>query len=68
MFFTDALIFLCTVLIDLNHVVSQITAEETMTTYRVGIIGLGRMGSTIDDEQHAIKPYSIAACCAEMDQ
>lgn len=39
-----------------------------MKTYRVGIIGLGRMGSTIDDEQHAIKPYSITACCAEMDQ
>lgn len=39
-----------------------------MKTYRVGIIGLGRMGSTIDDEQHAVKPYSIAACCAEMDQ
>ena len=29
--------------------------------YRVGIIGLGRMGSTIDDEGHAQLPYSIAA-------
>jgi len=37
-----------------------------MKTYRVGIIGLGRMGSTIDDENHAIRPYSIAGCCAEM--
>ena len=39
-----------------------------MNTYRVGIIGLGRMGSTIDDENHAIKPYAIAGCCAEMDR
>ncbi len=39
-----------------------------MKTYRVGIIGLGRMGSTIDDEGHATKPYSIAACCKAMDQ
>jgi predicted dehydrogenase len=39
-----------------------------MKTYRVGIVGLGRMGSTIDDEGHAVKPYSIAACCQEMDQ
>jgi predicted dehydrogenase len=30
-------------------------------TYRVGIIGLGRMGSTIDDEGHTELPYSIAA-------
>ena len=29
--------------------------------YRVGIIGLGRMGSTIDDEGHTQLPYSIAA-------
>ncbi|HAA76715.1 TPA: hypothetical protein DCE37_16515 [Candidatus Latescibacteria bacterium] len=39
-----------------------------MKTYRVGIVGLGRMGSTIDDEGHAIKPYAIAGCCQEMDQ
>ena len=39
-----------------------------MKTYRVGIIGLGRMGSTIDDEGHATQPYSIAACCAAVDQ
>jgi len=29
--------------------------------YRVGIIGLGRMGSTIDDEGHTELPYSVAA-------
>ncbi len=34
-----------------------------MKTYRVGIIGLGRMGSTIDDEGHTPLPYSIAAAC-----
>ncbi len=34
-----------------------------MKTYRVGIIGLGRMGSTIDDEGHSPLPYSIAAAC-----
>ena len=39
-----------------------------MKTYRVGIIGLGRMGSTIDDEGHAVRPYAIAGCCAEMEQ
>ncbi|MCZ6635234.1 MAG: Gfo/Idh/MocA family oxidoreductase [bacterium] len=39
-----------------------------MKTYRVGIVGLGRMGSTIDDEGHATKPYAIAACCEAMDQ
>ncbi len=32
-----------------------------MTTCRVGVIGLGRMGSTIDDEGHSSLPYSIAA-------
>ncbi|MFH1568129.1 MAG: Gfo/Idh/MocA family oxidoreductase [Gemmatimonadota bacterium] len=32
-----------------------------MKTYRVGIVGLGRMGSTIDDEGHTPLPYSIAA-------
>ena len=30
-------------------------------TYRVAIIGLGRMGSTIDDEGHTDLPYSVAA-------
>ncbi len=35
-----------------------------MKTYRVGIIGLGRMGSTIDDEGHTPLPYSIAAACS----
>ena len=39
-----------------------------MKRYRVGIIGLGRMGSTIDDEGHEIKPYSIAAACLESDR
>ncbi len=39
-----------------------------MKKYRVGIVGLGRMGSTIDDENHAVKPYAIAGCCQEMDQ
>lgn len=34
-----------------------------MTTYRVAIIGLGRMGSTIDDEHPQLSPYSIAAAC-----
>ena len=34
-----------------------------MKTYRLGIIGLGRMGSTIDDEGHSREPYSIAASC-----
>ncbi len=34
-----------------------------MKTYRVGIIGLGRMGSTIDDERHGELPYSIASSC-----
>ena len=34
-----------------------------MKRYRVGIVGLGRMGSTIDDEGHTEGPYSIAASC-----
>lgn len=34
-----------------------------MNRYRVAIIGLGRMGSTIDDEGHTTEPYSIAASC-----
>ena len=32
-----------------------------MPTYKVAIIGLGRMGSTIDDEGHFAVPYSVAA-------
>ena len=39
-----------------------------MKTYRVGIIGLGRMGSTIDDEGRSTDPYSIAACCRASDR
>lgn len=36
----------------------------TQQTYRVAIVGLGRMGSTIDDELPAGSPaYSIAAAC-----
>jgi predicted dehydrogenase len=41
-------------------------------TYRVGIIGLGRMASTIDDEVREYAavtlPYSIAAACAASDR
>ena len=39
-------------------------------TYRVAVIGLGRMGSTIDDEGRAYVPYSIAAstvACAQLE-
>ena len=40
-----------------------------MKTYRVAIVGLGRMASTIDDEiggyQAISLPYSIAAACRE---
>jgi predicted dehydrogenase len=37
--------------------------------YRVGIVGLGRMGSTIDDELPAGSPaYSIAAACRGSDR
>ena len=39
-----------------------------MKTYRVGIIGLGRMGSTIDEEGHMELPYSIAASCRASDR
>lgn len=39
-----------------------------MTTYRVGVIGLGRMGSTIDDEGHSSLPYSIAASARASDR
>ncbi len=37
-------------------------------TYRVAIIGLGRMGSTIDDERHSDLPYSIAASTLACDR
>ncbi len=43
-----------------------------MKTYRVAIIGLGRMGSTIDEEvidyPAVALPYSIAACCKKSDR
>ena len=39
-----------------------------MKRYHVGIIGLGRMGSTIDDEGHGTQPYSIAASCRASDR
>jgi len=43
-----------------------------MTTYRVGIIGLGRMGSTIDDEFDDLEewrsPTAIAAACSVSDR
>ena len=38
--------------------------NNRMKICRVGIIGLGRMGSTIDDEGHSDLPYSVAASCA----
>lgn len=43
-----------------------------MSVFRVAIIGLGRMGSTIDEEvvdyPAVALPYSIAACCAHSDR
>ncbi len=39
-----------------------------MKKYRVGIIGLGRMSSTLDEEDHPYHPRAIAACCQAMDQ
>ena len=43
-----------------------------MKSYRVGIIGLGRMGSTIDDEFGELEtwrsPTAIAAACAASDR
>lgn len=39
-----------------------------MQTYRVGIIGLGRMGSTIDDEGHSPLPYSVASAARASDR
>lgn len=42
---------------------------DTMKQYRVAIIGLGRMGSTIDNELPAGSPaYSVAAACAASDR
>jgi hypothetical protein len=46
--------------------------ETIMNVCRVAIIGLGRMGSTIDEEvvdyPAVALPYSIAACCAHSDR
>ena len=39
-----------------------------MRTYRVAIVGLGRMGSTIDDEHPGLSPYSIAAATRASDR
>ena len=43
-----------------------------MKTYRAAIVGLGRMGSTIDDEMAGYSaiplPYSIAAACRESER
>ena len=39
-----------------------------MRTYKVAIIGLGRMGSTIDDEHPGLSPYSIAAATRANDR
>ena len=39
-----------------------------MKTYRVAIVGLGRMGSTIDDEHPGLSPYSIAAATRASDR
>ncbi len=41
---------------------------ELVKTYKVAIIGLGRMGSTIDDEHPALGPYSLPACCQASDR
>jgi predicted dehydrogenase len=44
-----------------------VNAKQDTKTYRVAIIGLGRMGSTIDDEIKStaiMVPYSIAAASA----
>jgi predicted dehydrogenase len=42
---------------------------DTIKQYSVAIIGLGRMGSTIDDETPAGAPaYSVAAACAASDR
>jgi len=39
-----------------------------LSSYRVGIIGLGRMGSTIDDEGHTRLPYSVASASRASDR
>ena len=39
-----------------------------MKTYRVGIIGLGRMGSTIDEGRHPDVPDSIASACRRIER
>jgi predicted dehydrogenase len=39
-----------------------------VSTYRVAIIGLGRMGSTIDDEGHSPLPYAVAAATRASDR
>ena len=36
--------------------------------YRVGVIGLGRMGSTIDEGRHPDVPDSIASACASCER
>ena len=38
------------------------------SVYRVAIIGLGRMGSTIDDEQPDSPPISVASACKASDR
>ena len=38
-----------------------------MKTYRVGVIGLGRMGSDMGEHDRPSRPYSIAATAATMD-
>jgi predicted dehydrogenase len=40
---------------------NPVSGELLLSNYRVAIIGLGRMGSTIDDEGHTSLPYSVAA-------
>ena len=43
-----------------------------MKTYRLAILGLGRMGSTIDEEvvdyPAIARPFSVAACCGKRKQ
>jgi predicted dehydrogenase len=38
-----------------------LNGRAKVKTYRVAIVGLGRMGSTIDDEGHTTLPYSVAS-------
>ncbi len=56
-----------------SYAIPRLESESTRTmsekTYRVAIIGLGRMGSTIDDELPAgSPPYSVAAACQASDR